>query len=297
MAKVIVICNQKGGVGKTTTAINLAAYIALKGKKTLLIDIDPQANATSGAGAVATAEGLDIYSVITGDRSIRDIIISTSIRGLWLVPSTLELAGAEVELIGIEEREYRLRKALAPVRDSFDYIIIDSPPSLGLLAVNALTAADSILIPLQCEYYAMEGLTRLLDTIDKVKNSLNPHLEIEGVLLTMADYRTRLTEEVIKEVRGFFKEKVYKAIIPRNVKLSEAPGFGKPIVIYDKNSVGAQRYAGLAEEILENQKETKEKGYGAEEGVGQGVERADTREGEGAGRGDSTYRCEQYPSE
>ncbi len=250
MSKVIAICNQKGGVGKTTTAINLAVYLAFSGKNTLLIDIDPQGNATSGLGINKHNIKTSVYDLIIDEIDPNPIIISTGIERLSLIPSTLSLTGAEVELVGIMGREYRLKKALAPLLDLYDYILIDCPPSLGLLTVNALAAAGSVLIPIQCEYYALEGLSQLVNTINLVKENINSNLEIEGVLLTMADYRTKLTNEVINEARKFFKGKVYQTVIPRNIRLTEAPGFGKPIALYDKNSIGAQKYQEFSYELL-----------------------------------------------
>ena len=255
MAKVIAICNQKGGVGKTTTSINLATYLAISGKRILLIDIDPQGNATSGLGINKHNIKQSIYDLLIEEIDPKPIIISTGIDNLSLIPSTLSLTGAEVELVGIMGREYRLKKALSPISSEFDYIIIDCPPSLGLLTVNALSAADSVLIPVQCEYYALEGLGQLVNTIDLVKENLNSALVIEGVLLTMADFRTNLTNEVINEVKEFFKGKVFNSVIPRNIKITESPGFGKPMALYDKTSIGAQRYQEFANEVLGVKKE------------------------------------------
>jgi chromosome partitioning protein len=255
MAKVIAICNQKGGVGKTTTSINLSTYLAMSGKKILLIDTDPQGNATSGLGINKHNIKQSVYDLIIDEIDPKPIIIDTGINGLSLIPSTLSLTGAEVELFGIMGREYRLKKALASIIQEFDYIIIDCPPSLGLLTVNALSAADSVLIPIQCEYYALEGLSQLVNTVNLVKENLNSSLTIEGVLLTMADFRTNLTNEVIKEVKEYFKGKVYDTIIPRNIRLTESPGFGKPIAIYDKTSLGAQKYQEFSNELLGIKKE------------------------------------------
>ena len=255
MAKVIAICNQKGGVGKTTTSINLSTYLALSGKKILLIDTDPQGNATSGLGINKHNIKQSVYDLIIDEIDPKPIIIDAGINGLSLIPSTLSLTGAEVELVGIMGREYRLKKALASIIQEFDYIIIDCPPSLGLLTVNALSAADSVLIPIQCEYYALEGLSQLVNTVNLVKENLNSSLTIEGVLLTMADFRTNLTNEVIKEVKEYFKGKVYDTIIPRNIRLTESPGFGKPIAIYDKTSLGAQKYQEFSNELLGIKKE------------------------------------------
>ncbi|MDD5422216.1 MAG: AAA family ATPase [Candidatus Omnitrophica bacterium] len=250
MGKVIAICNQKGGVGKTTTSINLSVYLAFSGKKILLIDIDPQGNATSGLGINKHNIKSSIYDVIIDEIDPRTAILATQIDNLSLIPSTLSLTGAEVELVGIMGREYRLKKAIASLMANFDYTIIDCPPSLGLLTVNALAAANSVLIPIQCEYYALEGLSQLVNTVNLVKDNINSALEVEGVLLTMADFRTKLTNEVIDEVRKFFKDKVYSTIIPRNIRLTEAPGFGKPVALYDKNSIGALRYQEFANEVL-----------------------------------------------
>ncbi len=256
MAKVIALCNQKGGVGKTTTAINLAAYLALSGKKVLLIDIDPQGNATSGLGIDKHDIKHSVYHLLIDDADPKSILINTQINNLSLYPSNLNLTGAEVELVGILGREHRLKKALASVLNDFDFILIDCPPSLGLLTINALSAANSVLIPIQCEYYALEGLSQLVDTINLVKENINPALAIEGVLLTMADYRTNLTNEVINEVKKFFSEKVYNTVIPRNIRLAEAPGFGKPIAIYDKNSIAARKYEDFTNELLGVKKES-----------------------------------------
>ncbi len=250
MAKVIAICNQKGGVGKTTTAINLSVYLALSEKRVLLIDIDPQGNATSGLGIDKHNIKTSVYDLIIDEIDPLGVTLKTGINNLSLIPSTIGLTGAEVELVGIMGREYRLKKALSPILSVYDFIIIDCPPSLGLLTVNALAAAGSVLIPIQCEYYALEGLSQLVNTVKLVKENLNQSLEIEGVLLTMADFRTNLTNEVIKEVKNFFKDKVYNTIIPRNIRLTEAPGFGKPIAIYDKHSIGAQRYEAFMNELL-----------------------------------------------
>ncbi|MFA5090258.1 MAG: AAA family ATPase [Candidatus Omnitrophota bacterium] len=250
MAKVLTICNQKGGTGKTTTAINLAVYLALAGKKTLIIDLDPQANATSGLGANKHDIKKSTYHVLLEELNIREIFQSTPIDLLWLAPSNLDLTGAEIELVSALGREYRLKKALDKERENFDFVIIDSPPSLGLLTINALCAADSVLVPVQCEYYALEGLTQLINTVKLVKNNLNPDLAVEGVLLTMADFRTNLTKEVIQEAREYFSGKVYQTVIPRNIRLTEAPSFGKPIALYDKESIGAQKYEELSREIL-----------------------------------------------
>lgn len=251
MGKIIAICNQKGGTGKTTSAINLAAYLTLiQNNKVLLIDLDPQANATSGLGINRHNIQKSTYHILLEELQIKDILQTTAINNLWLAPSNLDLTGAEVELVGALGREYRLKRALQKEKDNFDFIIVDSPPSLGLLTINGLCAADSVLIPVQCEYYALEGLTQLVRTINLVKDNLNPSLAIEGVLLTMADFRTNLTKEVIQETRNYFKEKVYQTVIPRSIRLTEAPSFGKPIVLYDKDSIGAQKYEELVREIL-----------------------------------------------
>lgn len=259
MAKTIAICNQKGGVGKTTTAINLSVYLALSDKRVLLIDIDPQGNATSGLGINKHNIKTSIYDLVIDEIDPKPIIIKTGINNLSLIPSTISLTGAEVELVGIMGREYRLKKALSPILQDYDFIIIDCPPSLGLLTVNALAAAGSILIPIQCEYYALEGLSQLVNTVNLVRENVNSNLEIEGVLLTMADFRTNLTNEVIKEVRNFFKGKVYETVIPRNIRLTEAPGFGKPIAFYDKNSIGAEKYHDFMVELLGDKKEREQK--------------------------------------
>ena len=255
MAKVIALCNQKGGVGKTTTAINLAAFLAISGKKILLIDIDPQGNATSGLGIDKHSIKKSTYDILIEDADPRSVLIHTQVENLSLFPSNLSLTGAEVELVGIMGREHKLKKALTSLSGEFDYVLIDCPPSLGLLTINALSAANSVMIPIQCEYYALEGLSQLVNTVRLVKDNINSSLEIEGVLLTMADYRTNLTNEVINEVRKFFEGKVYKTVIPRNIRLTEAPGFGKPIALYDKNSIGAQKYQEFANELLGVKKE------------------------------------------
>ena len=250
MGKVITVCNQKGGTGKTTSAINIAVFLAVAGKEVILIDLDPQANATSGSGINKHNVIKSTYHVLLEELDIKDILQPTAIPNLLIAPSNLDLTGAEVELVGSLGREYRLKRALEKIKAEVDFIIIDSPPSLGLLTINGLCAADSVLVPVQCEYYALEGLTQLNNTIRLVKDNINPNLTIEGVLLTMADFRTNLTKEVIQEVRNHFKDKVYQTVIPRNIRLTEAPSFGKPIFLYDKDSLGAQKYRELCREIL-----------------------------------------------
>lgn len=251
MGKVIAISNQKGGVGKTTTAINLGAALAYAGKKVLLIDSDSQGNATSGLGVnKADVQGLDIYSVLVEQLPITKAIFPTTRENLWIVPATMNLAGAEMELYAVERRESLLKKAIQPIIDAYDYILIDCPPALGALTLNAFTASHSVLIPVQCEYYALEGLSQLWNTIRLVHQHFNKDLRIEGVLLTMLDTRTNLGAEVVEEVRTYFKEKVYDTIIVRNVRLSEAPSYGQSIIDYDMKSRGAQLYLDLASEVL-----------------------------------------------
>jgi chromosome partitioning protein len=250
VAKIITIANQKGGVGKTTTAVNLSACIAAAEKKTLLVDVDPQANATSGIGTDIVAEGRSTYEVLVGEVTAAEAIQTTQMPFLSVMPSHINLVGAEVELVGLERREKRLKEALETIRDDYDFIFIDCPPSLGLITLNALTAADSILIPVQCEYYALEGLGQLLNTINMVKKQLNEPLDIEGVLLTMFDSRLRLSNQIVEEVKKYFGEKVFKSVVTRNVRLSEAPSFGKPIILYDAVSSGTRNYMDLAQEVL-----------------------------------------------
>jgi chromosome partitioning protein len=253
MRRVIAIANQKGGVAKTTTAVNLGACLALTDRKVLVIDIDPQGNASSGLGVNRLQTAHCIYDVLINEMPIESVIQSTAIEGLDLVPATIQLAGAEVELVTAISREVKLKRALAAIRETYDYIILDCPPSLGLLTLNALTAADRVLIPIQCEYYALEGLGQLMHTIQLVQKHLNPELEIEGVVLTMFDGRTNLSIQVVEEVKQHFRHKVFRTIIPRNVRLSEAPSYGKPIITYDPKSKGAEVYMELAKEVVENE--------------------------------------------
>lgn len=246
----IAIVNQKGGVGKSTTAINLSAYLAGQGKKVLLVDLDPQGNATSGLGLKDRKPGACIYNAIIEDMPIESIVIDTGVENLKAVPATIQLAGAEIELVSLLSREGRLKKALSPISDAYDYIIIDCPPSLGLLTINALVAADDIIIPIQCEYYALEGVSKLLQSVELIKRQLNPTLEIAGVLMTMHDVRTNLSQQVVDEVAKYFKDKIYHTIIPRSVRLSEAPSYGQPISVYDNASKGARAYEALALEVI-----------------------------------------------
>lgn len=250
MGRVIAIANQKGGVGKTTTSINLSACIAETGKKVLAVDIDPQGNTTSGMGVDKTDNRNTIYQVVIGECSMEDAIIKRVYENLDLVPSDVNLAGAEIDLIGIEDREYILKKQIEKIKDNYDFIIIDCPPSLTMLTVNAMTAADTVLVPIQCEYYALEGLSQLIHSIKLVKKKLNPTLEIEGVVFTMYDARTNLSLQVVENVKENLKQSVYKTVIPRNVRLAEAPSHGLPINVYDSKSAGAESYRMLAEEVI-----------------------------------------------
>ena len=249
MGKIIAIANQKGGVGKTTTAVNISTILAKRGKKIMLIDGDPQGNATSGIGLDKNVEN-SLYDVLVNEVDIISTLQDTCVKNLKLCPSNVSLAGAEVELVNLMYREQRLKEKLDEVKDQFDFILIDCPPSLGLITLNAFTAADSVLIPVQCEYYALEGLGQLINTINLVKKHLNKNLQIEGAVLTMYDIRTNLSNQVVREVKRYFEDKVYKTVIPRNVKLSEAPSFGMPITLYDPNSKGARCYEKLTREII-----------------------------------------------
>lgn len=252
MARVIAIANQKGGVGKTTTAINLSACLAEKNRKVLAIDIDPQGNTTSGLGINKNELENTIYQLMIGDCSLQDCLIESSIDNLDILPSNVNLAGAEIELIGIADREYILKRHIDPIKDEYDFIIIDCPPSLSTLTVNAMTTADTVLVPIQCEFYALEGLTQLMHTINLVKKRLNPSLEMEGVVFTMYDARTNLSLQVVENVKENLGHNIYKTIIPRNVRLAEAPSHGLPINIYDSKSAGAEGYRQLASEVIEN---------------------------------------------
>ena len=251
LGEVIACANQKGGVGKTTTVVSLASYLAIGGKRVLVIDLDPQGNATSGLGVARHGVPVSIYDVLLGSASLSQVAIPTAIAGLSLVPSTAELAGIEVELVPLQDRERRLERPLSALADPFDYVLLDCPPSLGLMTINGLTAADSVLIPIQCEYYALEGLTRLMTTIDLVRDHLNPTLALKGVILTMFDGRTTLSADVTAEVRRHLGTRVFTAIVPRSIRLAEAPGYGRPIALYSPESRGAQAYRAVAAELVE----------------------------------------------
>lgn len=267
MARVIAVANQKGGVGKTTTAINLGASLAAEERKTLIVDSDPQANATGGLGFAKDSSRRTLYNaIILGEPSER-VIVPSDVSGLDVLPSDKNLVGAAVELVGMENREYRLRSFLEPVRPIYDFIIIDCPPALDLLTINALASSDSVLVPIQCEYYAMEGVAELLDTLMRLRRSINPSLAIEGILLTMFDDRTTLSKQVAADLRSFFGAQVFNTVIPRNVRLAEAPSYGKPIMFYDINSKGAESYIQLAKEVIANDQKR----------AGEGAERLDTR--------------------
>lgn len=250
MGRIIAIANQKGGVGKTTTSINLSSCIAAKGKKVLVVDIDPQGNTTSGYGIEKNDLDNTIYELMLGDCSIEDCIIKDVIENISILPSNVNLAAAEIELIGVDKKEYILKNEIDWVKDRYDYIIIDCPPSLSLLTVNAMTTADSVLVPIQCEYYALEGLSQLIHTVNLVKERLNPNLEMEGVVFTMYDSRTNLSAQVVENVKSHLNQKVYRTVIPRNIRLAEAPSYGIPINMYDSKSAGAESYRNLAKEII-----------------------------------------------
>ncbi|NLK63379.1 MAG: ParA family protein [Fusobacteria bacterium] len=247
---IISIVNQKGGVGKTTTAVNVSSFLALQNKKVLLIDLDPQGNATTGLGIDKMGLDNSVYNVLIEDINIENVIIKNLYNNLDVLPAKIDLAGAEIELVGKMSREKKLKKSLDKIKSNYDVIIIDCPPSLGLLTINALSSSDSVIIPIQCEFYALEGLSQLLNTINIVKSELNPELEIGGIILTMFDQRIKLSEEVVKEVKNYFKDKVFETIIPRNVRLSESPSYGKPISEYDQKSKGALAYENVAKEVI-----------------------------------------------
>ncbi len=255
MAKIIAVANQKGGVGKTTTAVNLSSCLGYKGKKVLLIDVDPQGNSTSGLGIDKKKIGKSAYDVLINDVDIVETLVQTPIENLMLCPSNIQLAGAEVELVSTISRETRLKNSLDIIKDNYDFILIDCPPSLGLLTLNSLTASNTILVPIQCEYYALEGLSQLMETVKLVQRHLNKELDVEGVVLTMFDARTNLSIQVVEEVKKYFRNKVYRTVIPRNVRLSEAPSYGLPIILYDPKSKGAECYLDLADEVIEYSEE------------------------------------------
>jgi chromosome partitioning protein len=252
LGRIIAFTNQKGGVGKSTTAVNVSAYLSSYGYRTLLIDLDPQSNSTSGLGINPMDVKESIYDILIHDREPNEIIMDTSYKNLRLLPSSIQLAGAEVELVSSLKREFRLREAVSKIEKDYDFILIDCPPALGLLTINALTAAKEVIIPIQCEYYALEGLGQLLNTIDLVRKNLNDTLKIKGAIMTMYDPRIKLAEQVIEEVKNHFSEKVYKTVIPRNVRLSEAPSYGKPIIEYDPDCKGAEAYSNFTKEVIEN---------------------------------------------